>query len=217
MSASTTATPAASPATCSAASCPGSAGRGGAVRGLAQLSRPRGARDGLSPHPRRRVPGPADRRAARGPRRSRAQLSRGRAPAGGATRACAASTISAPATAASPGRCEEAGRAQRGGVHRPRADRAHPAVPARRHHGRGDRPEPARRGARGHRPAAAARRVASAGPDRSPIRIHAIRTPKSRPGKRSNTCCSPAGANPAAGSGANPHPRHLSREHPGDP
>ena len=57
--------------------------RGGAVRGLAQLSRPRGARDGLSPRPRRRVPEAADRRAARGPRRPRAQLSRGPAPAGG--------------------------------------------------------------------------------------------------------------------------------------
>ena len=78
--------------------------RGGAVRGLAQLSRPRGARDGLSPHPRRRVPEAADRRAARGPRRTRAQLPRGPAPAGGTTRACAGSTISAPATAASPAR-----------------------------------------------------------------------------------------------------------------
>ena len=52
---------------------------------------------------------------------------------------------------------EEAGRAPRGGVHRPRADRAHPPVPAGRHHGCGDRPESPGRGARGRRPPAAGR------------------------------------------------------------
>ena len=41
------------------------------------------------------------------------------------------------------------------------------------HHGCGHRPEPARRGARGHRPPAA-RGAPRAGPDPVPIRIHAI-------------------------------------------
>ena len=88
-------------------------GRGRAVRGLAQLSRPRGAGDGLPPHPGRGLPASADRRAARGPRRSGAQLPRGAALLAARSRACAASTTSAPATGASPGRWRKpGGRAQ---------------------------------------------------------------------------------------------------------
>ena len=87
---------------------PGLGGRGRPVRGLAQLSRPRGARDGLSPHPRRGLPESADRRAARGPRRSGAQLRRGRARCWPHDPSCAGSTISAPATGASPGRSRRA-------------------------------------------------------------------------------------------------------------
>ena len=82
-------------------------GRGGAVRGLPQLPRPRGARDGIPPYPGGRVPWPDDRRAARSPRRPRAQLPRGQGNCWRRIRVCAASTISAPATAASPGRCRK--------------------------------------------------------------------------------------------------------------
>ena len=55
----------------------------------------------------------ADRRAARGPRRSRAQLPRGQPPARRHAPSCAGSTISAPATAASPGRWRKRGGAAR--------------------------------------------------------------------------------------------------------
>ena len=133
---------------------PGLGGRGGAVRGLAQLSRPRGARDGLPPHPRGRVPEPDDRRAARGPRRPRAQLPRGQGNCWRRIRGCAASTISAPATAASPGRCEEAGRDQEVVFIGHELTAAHPTVPAGGHHGRRHRPEPSGRGTRGRRSAA---------------------------------------------------------------
>ena len=137
-------------------------GRGGAVRGLAQLSRPRGARDGLSPHPRRGLPEPADRRAARGPRRSGAQLPRGRPPAAGRPELRGIYNIGAGNRGIARA-LEESGPSPRGRVHRPRADRAHPPLPALRHHGRGHRPEPPCGGARGDRAAAASRRGASTG------------------------------------------------------
>ena len=88
---------------------PRRAGRGGAVRRLAQLPRPRGAGDGLPPHAGGGLPGAADRRAARGPRRPAAQLPRGPASCSRRGRGSAASTTSAPATAASRGRWRRPG------------------------------------------------------------------------------------------------------------
>ena len=109
MSASTTGPPAASPATCSGASCRGGPGEvalfAGSLSYRGHEEREMGFRHMLAED----FPELRDRRAARGPRRPAAQLPRGPAPARGAGRGSAASTISAPATAASRGRWRRPG------------------------------------------------------------------------------------------------------------
>ena len=62
----------------------------------------------------------------------------------------------------------------RSGVRRPRADRAHPPLPALGHHGRRRSTRTPSRGARGDRAACCMPRAASQRPDPVPIRIHAI-------------------------------------------